>query len=159
MDQPEFMVSDTSADYAAAPDEFALIKKLNVDASLGHGAVISDESEIGRFAFRKDWLFRNGLNHKEIRLIGVKGDSMTPTIDDGDMLLIDTGCSEYQGDGVYVLRVDSELVAKRMQSDLSGGFFIKSDNAAYREIHIDKDSSLQVDVVAKVERVISISEP
>ena len=84
---------------------------------------------------------------------------MTPTIIEGDMLLIDTGCSEYHGDGVYVLRVDSELVAKRMQSDLAGGFFIKSDNSAYREIHIDKGSPLPVEVVAKVERVISISEP
>lgn len=114
--------------------EFALIPRYDVEAAAGPGKSVQVESEIGKMAFRRDWLRQKGLTPKDLVMIRIDGDSMSPTIRDGSLALVDTADAGPHKDGVYVLMVDGDLVAKRLQRDLAaGGLYIRSDNPAYRE--------------------------
>jgi phage repressor protein C with HTH and peptisase S24 domain len=61
----------------------------------------------------------------------VKGDSMQPTLWDGDEIVIDTRERRVDRDGIYVVTVRSDLKVKRIQVKMDGSLVIKSDNAAY----------------------------
>lgn len=139
----------------AAPDadtgvEFALVPQYDVEASAGHGAVVERESEIGKLAFRRDWLRQKGLSAKDLVVIRVTGDSMTPTIRPGSLLLVDTRQEQVKEDGIYVIMIDGHLIAKRLQLDIAGGgLFIRSDNPAYREQHLTADQASHLYIIGR----------
>ena len=50
-----------------------------------------------------------------LSIIRVDGDSMAPTLNAGDDILVDLGdCVDRLRDGIYVLRADDVLVVKRL---------------------------------------------
>lgn len=62
------------------------------------------------------------------------GDSMAPTIDRGDLLIVDVTSPTIRGEGVYVFAVDGQLdatVVKRVGMIPTGGLVIFSDNPLY----------------------------
>lgn len=131
-------------------EDFAMIPHLDVEVSVGHGREVFDESEIGRFAFRKDWLRQEGLNINDLSLVTVRGDSMEPTIQDGSLVLVDRSQQKVNDDAVYVMRVNNHLVAKRLQIDFTGGAYIRSDNVKYEPQHLDADQVKSLHIVGRV---------
>src|SRR3546814_3221150 len=80
------------------------------------------------------WLRRMALgNPRDLSVIRVTGDSMFPTLSDGDEILVDA--SDAAGrlrDGIYVLRVDGAIMVKRLAVNPAGhDFTVTSDNPAY----------------------------
>ncbi|MGH6729751.1 MAG: S24 family peptidase, partial [Sphingomicrobium sp.] len=63
------------------------------------------------------------------------GDSMAPTLNAGDDLLVDLGdCQERLRDGIYVLRIDDSVVVKRLAINPMGQrMTVQSDNPAYSD--------------------------
>ena len=74
---------------------------------------------------------------------------MAPTIRDGALALVDTSECVAVSDGVYVLQLDGHLMAKRLQSDFSGGVYVRSDNPAYREQHLSADLAANLRIVGR----------
>lgn len=76
------------------PDEvFVAIPHTTVRSSMGGGNVVESDPEPGcPYYFQRSWI-KNGLRAKpsDLRIMHVEGDSMTPTLHDGDIVLIDTG--------------------------------------------------------------------
>ena len=65
-------------------------------------------------------------------MIRVAGDSMLPTLADGDNILVDTDDRERLRDGIYVLRTDDALLVKRLSvNPATKRLAIRSDNDAY----------------------------
>lgn len=85
------------------------------------------ESEIGKLAFRRDWLRQKGLSAKDLVVIRVTGNSMSPTIRNGSLVLVDTHQEQVKEDGIYVVSWGGHLVAKRLQLDFAGGVYVISD--------------------------------
>jgi phage repressor protein C with HTH and peptisase S24 domain len=115
--------------------DFALVPMLDVKAAAGSGNDVHSEDLVARFAFRRDWLRRRGLTIAQLALITATGDSMQPTIHDGDVLLVHT-VSRFEGDGIYVLRADSGLLVKRLQRLPGGTVRVRSDNPAYEPFEV-----------------------
>lgn len=137
----------------ALGSEFALVPRLPVEAAAGAGSAVDNESEIGKLAFRRDWLRNKGLSAADLAVIRIKGDSMAPTIRDGALALVD--CRRHQekpkSDGIYVIRMDGDLIAKRVQIDLAGGgLYIKSDNPAYTEQCLTAEQADRLFIVGRV---------
>lgn len=109
--------------------QYFLVPQLSVHASAGNGYAVDAEDEIGRFAFRRDWLSKKVVNPDALRVITAKGRSMEPTVRDGDILLVDTSPQERLSDGIYVLNYQGESICKRLMRLLDGGLRICSDNA------------------------------
>lgn len=139
-----------SPSHADVGVEFQLVPQYDVEASAGGGGIVEREAEIGKLAFRHQWLREKGLSAKDLVVIRVRGDSMAPTIYGGSIVLVDTRQDHVTDDGIYVLLVGEHLVAKRLQVDLRGGLYIISDNPAYEEQHLTTKEAHELYIVGRV---------
>ncbi|HEX8572706.1 MAG TPA: S24 family peptidase [Allosphingosinicella sp.] len=110
------------------------IPRLDVEASAGPGALSAVERRLGRIGFDSAWLRRLSLSGaaERLSLIRVDGDSMAPTLYDGDEILVDRedGAARLR-DGIYVLRIEGTLVVKRVAVGPGGRISVRGDNDAY----------------------------
>lgn len=111
------------------------VARLEVGASAGPGALVDDESAVGQFSFDESWLRRVASGRPEdLSIIRVSGDSMLPTLSDGDDILVDrSDAGDRLRDGIYVLRRDDALSVKRISVNPAGGSVaVNSDNPDHR---------------------------
>ena len=111
------------------------VPRLALGASAGPGAMAHDEQAIGAFRFSARWLRGQGLDPAMLSAIAVKGDSMEPTLRDGDEILVDR-TPRRMADGIHVVRVDDALMVKRLDTARPGMIALLSDNPAYRPIEL-----------------------
>src|SRR5947199_6960381 len=110
------------------------IKRHAVMVSAGPGAVVTEELGKPYFAFDERWLKAlTPSTPSNLSVVRVEGDSMAPTLNAGDDILVDLGDSgERLRDGIYVLRIDDALVVKRIALNPVGRrVTVQSDNPAY----------------------------
>jgi phage repressor protein C with HTH and peptisase S24 domain len=122
------------ADDGTGPNGLVSVKRHPVFVSAGPGAVVTEELGKAYFGFEELWL--KGLTQSapaNLSIVRVEGDSMSPTLNAGDDILIDLGdAAERLRDGIYVLRIDDALVVKRLALNPVGRrVTIQSDNPAY----------------------------
>jgi Peptidase S24-like len=110
------------------------VPRLEVDAAAGAGALDNEERQAGHIAFDPAWLRRVARGAPEqLSIIRVAGDSMVPTLADGDDILVDRGDAAARlRDGIYVLRIEEALVVKRLAlNPAARTLSVRSDNPAY----------------------------
>ena len=112
---------------------FCAVPQLSVEASAGPGALPSGEAVLAHFGFDRRWLRTLSGTPDKLSIISVRGDSMQPTLAEGDDILVDTGdAADRLRDGIYVLRVEDALLVKRLaRNPATGRISIRSDNPAY----------------------------
>jgi phage repressor protein C with HTH and peptisase S24 domain len=117
----------------ARSDAPVVVPQLDVGASAGPGALPGDESPSAHMAFDAKWLRRLSRDPKRLSMIRVEGDSMLPTLADGDEILVDQGDgAERLRDGIYVLRMEGALIVKRLApSPVARRAAVRSDNPVY----------------------------
>jgi hypothetical protein len=127
------------------------VPRLALGASAGSGMLDVDEQAAGIMAFDAHWLRHLGVRPQHVSIIRVDGESMAPTLNDGDDIMVDHDDDALRlRDGVYVLRLDGVLMVKRIaMGPLRGRFSVISDNAHYPD-WMDIDPAL----VAIVGRVV-----
>ena len=130
---PETVLGGPQTEPAAAADAPVRVPQLDVGASAGPGTFPGDERPRSHLAFDSKWLRRLARDPKQLSTILVQGDSMLPTLSDGDEILVDRAdASARLRDGIYVLRIDGALMVKRLAlSPVGGRVTIKSDNPDY----------------------------
>ncbi len=121
---------------AEPADGLRSVKRHPVAVSAGPGAVVSEELGRPYFGFDERWLKAlTPSSPDRLSVVRVEGDSMAPTLNAGDDILVDLGDSgERLRDGIYVLRVDDALVVKRIALNPMGRrVIVQSDNPAYSD--------------------------
>ena len=118
---------------------FAPIPAHDWGAEAGPGSGFSDAAEFAAeksLMFSRAWLRRKGLVEQELMVIGVRGDSMTPELEDGDAVLIDKRPVERPNQrGIYFLRTHDGLNLKRVRVDRrSGDCYLMSANPVYSDL-------------------------
>ncbi|OOR97094.1 Cro/Cl family transcriptional regulator [Canicola haemoglobinophilus] len=120
-------------------------------ASAGFGAVNSDiyapEDYIG---LSKRWIDSRGLYRNSLAFIMAEGDSMYPTINDGDMLLINRNATTPRDGKIYVLRSGEQFWVKRVQGIINGIRLISDNKAIYDPIDVAFNEGLDFEVVGQV---------
>lgn len=126
------------------------VPRLSLGASAGSGSLDEDERTAGVMAFDANWLRHLGVRPQKVSIIRVDGESMAPTLNDGDEIMVDHEDDAARlRDGVYVLRLDGVLMVKRIALGPRRGLFsVLSDNAHYPD-WIDIDPALVV-IVGRV---------
>ncbi|WP_420143326.1 S24 family peptidase [Sphingobium sp.] len=126
------------------------VPRLALGASAGLGSLDDDERAAGVMAFDARWLRHLGVRPQRVSIIRVDGESMAPTLNDGDDIMVDHDDDATRlRDGVYVLRLDGVLMVKRIaMGPRRGGFSVVSDNPHYPD-WADIDPAL-VDIVGRV---------
>ncbi|HXH53564.1 MAG TPA: S24 family peptidase [Sphingomicrobium sp.] len=112
------------------------VRRDAVRVSAGPGAIAADESGKPYFAFDDRWLRAlTATPASQLTIIRVEGDSMAPTLNTGDDILVDLADrTERLRDGIYVLRVDDALLVKRLAlNPVARRVTVQSDNPAYAD--------------------------
>lgn len=109
-----------------------LIPKLAVGASAGPGSINEAETLAGKIGFDEKWLRKQGLDPAKLSLIRVEGDSMSPTLNHGDDIMVDNRAAlAAPRDGIHVIRLEDALMVKRIAHGPAGRVSVLSDNPAY----------------------------
>jgi len=116
-----------SKDIGSADESWADIMGVRQAVALGAGSEPDEYAETHKLKFRSDSLMRKHLRPERLAVVYGKGDSMYPTIKDGDAILIDTSDREPRDDKLFVITYGRDLFAKRL-INLGGKWFIDSDN-------------------------------
>lgn len=117
----------------------------------GHGAHGGDFDSAGGLAFRPGSLQRQGLSVDRCEAIPVTGDSMSPTIKDGDAVLYNRAETQPRAGKIYVINLPDEGgVVKRLFLE-NGMLRVASDNPdkQYQDRFFDPDTE-QVQVLGRV---------
>ncbi len=128
------------------------IPVLLTEASMGAGQDIEDlETVVTSLSLTSDWFreYLPSVKPKDVRVISGRGNSMSPTFNDGDLLLVDTSMRVVDIDGVYALRAHGRLFVKTVRQRLDGTFEISSDNPSVKTVDILKGDH-EVDVLGRV---------
>lgn len=110
------------------------VRRHPVSVSAGPGALVTEGPGEACFGFDERWLKAlTATPPSKLSIVRVEGDSMAPTLNSGDEILVDPGDSaERLRDGIYVLRIDDAVVVKRLALNPTGlEVAVKSDNPAY----------------------------
>ena len=89
-------------------------------------------------------------------LVEINGNSMEPTLEDGDYALVDPDNIDYVKNKIYVVTYNDESFIKRMVMDAKSKIvMLKSDNPEYEDILITKDMQVYLKIEGRVIQVIS----
>lgn len=113
------------------------VPRLALGASAGPGVLSADEQPVGALRFSTRWLRGQGLDPAMLSAIAVSGDSMDPTLRDGDEILVDRTPRPLR-DGIHVVRLGDALLVKRIATRKPGKIALISDNPAYRTIKLSR---------------------
>ena len=128
--------------------EYRLVPEYNVRVSAGHGEYQGIEVVKRQLQIPQIWLPENG----QLGLVRVEGDSMFPTINNGDYVAVEFG-SGYTADGLYLIRVDDTAFVKRLQRKF-GEIRIISDNPQYEEMQISPDDGNEFSLIGRVTLIV-----
>lgn len=126
---------------------------LDVSASAGHGSIAgSDVIDIVHsieYASDQAKIMFGSRPESVVKVINVRGDSMSGTLEPGDLIFVDISVRHFDGDGIYVFAFDGKIHVKRLQT-VPDKILVLSDNHAYREWFIDKDNEDRFFIHGKV---------
>ncbi len=145
------LAHETTPGSPLVDEDFVMVPRYDVHGSAGHGAVIHSEQVVDYLAFRSDWV-RNalGVAHKDLVLISVKGDSMEPTLSNGDLILVDISEQHVEDSAIYVLKNLDRLLVKRLQHKLDGTVVVKCDNRRYDSETYSPETASALVIVGRV---------
>ena len=116
---------------------------LSHEVSAGHGLEPCETEVIDRVVVDKDKFFPGVPPHKIDGVI-VKGDSMEPTLYEGDYVFLyrfDWDEEIEKIDDIYVINVDNQLKVKRLNFMLNGNIRVISDNPKYKPEEINPNET------------------
>ncbi|QLW43636.1 helix-turn-helix transcriptional regulator [Citrobacter sp. RHBSTW-00524] len=126
---------------------------LDLTVSAGPGVINSEFVEVLRsveYSVEDARQMFNGRKQEQIRIINVRGDSMSGTIEPGDLLFVDISIQHFDGDGIYAFLYDETAHVKRLQK-MKDKLLVISDNQTYRPWEpIEKEEMNKIFVFGKV---------
>lgn len=128
-----------------------LVSVYDVQAGAGNGIVVHDEAAVAQLAFPPGYLAQlTRARPADLAIIGVKGDSMLPTLADDDLVMIDRTKLDLSFDGLFVIRDGGDaLLVKRIGRASKRGFVsIISDN---RNVYPAVEKAIEeIEVIGRV---------
>jgi len=117
------------ADGSEIDERYAHIPQYSAKAAAGFGHENPHVETLATLAFKLDWLRTKGVKADHLFVMYADGDSMWPTVNDHDVLLVDTSRTEATDGHVFVLTSnDRGSIVKRLVQSPLGGWIIRSDN-------------------------------
>ena len=138
-------------------EEIVTLIHKNIFVGCGNGAFNDDFPEIIR---RLDVPRKNlvllfpGLDVENLTLVGIKGDSMEPTLPQRALAFVDDRIRHFDGDGIYAFFYDDGAYMKRLQK-VPSRLIAHSDNPKYSAFNIDPEAA-PFQIVAKFVAVLPL---
>lgn len=116
--------------YEDGDAEFIPIKVMRLKLSAGisgYGAEPDLTVKSAPIVFQREWMEKNGLFPEDLIALKIKGDSMDPSLRDGDLVVINVADKVPRDGMVYAVNFDGEDVVKRMTYE-NREWWLVSDN-------------------------------
>lgn len=129
------------------------VEVLDIAASMGFGKPQPDgDTIVDHLRLSVQWVKNNIHISKpeNLAVITGYGDSMAPTYQDGDILLVDRGIDRLAVDAVYVMAFKKELYIKRIQRRPNGTYRMISDNDHYDPYDFSESDLKELEVLGRV---------
>jgi SOS-response transcriptional repressor LexA len=125
----------------------------DIYASAGGGALNYDETDES-ISLDSEMVAHLGGESaiKNLQALNVLGDSMEPTLNDGDIVFVDRNSTNPNKAGVYIVATPVGLFIKRLQLQSNGFVALVSDNKIYSDEIV---SAEDVEVLGKVVGALS----
>ncbi|MDY7000750.1 MAG: S24 family peptidase [Thermodesulfobacteriota bacterium] len=134
---------------AGSPEGYDFVPMAEAGFAAHGGGLETQPRVLASYAFRTEWLLRKG-RIESMRLVRVTGESMEPTLEDNDMVLVDLSRTDILVGRIYAVRMDNEIVVKRLEKK-PGKLMLVSDNRAlYEPLEIDLGKYVNVEVLGRV---------
>lgn len=115
----------------------------------GPGGEEQNNGVVDWLHFKSKWLNSKG-NVSDMKLFRIRGLSMSPTLEEGDLILIDSSRKEIVTGHMFLIRINDELMVKRLES-VPGKILFHSDNPEYKTIELSTaDESQEVEIYGRV---------
>ena len=145
----EYLINGTVDTNNIKTSKNFLVPILNQELSAGNGELLPDNDVIQGLLALPAWLRKQYGN--SIAALYVHGDSMQPTLNDGDMVVCDS-LGWDNSDGVYAIRMNGNGYVKRIQV-ANNKILIISDNSRYKIIEEPLETE-NLQIIGKVRLVI-----
>lgn len=140
---------NTIKEESDALKDSVVVEMTSLRLSAGPGQEWTDASVTGEKLCIPKRVARRYPHNSDFAGAQVVGDSMEPTLHDGEPVVYVQNF--IQGDGIYVLAVNGELLVKRLQFDrIFNVLHIISDNTRYRPVEIPMEGLDNVRILGKV---------
>lgn len=133
------IASDVKQNYN---DCYALPVRGNIEASMGYGITVYDETQTATYIISKTLAKDLDISPTNSEVIFAKGDSMEPTIFGGDSLIIDLSKKNIIDGVIYCIRLDGQLLIKRLQRLSRDTVGIVSDNQKYKPREVSLNTNI-----------------
>jgi len=102
---------------------------------------------VAGLGFCRFWLSKHGMDASHLAGLYMQGNSMEPTIANGDTVLVNITQRDIVDGGIYALRGENAMIIKRVQNELDGRLRLISDNPVFKAIEI---AHTELDVIGRV---------
>jgi hypothetical protein len=144
-------VAEKIGSFFTKPDE-VVIEMIDATACCGDGIDNLPEKVCGHWKLPlAEFKSLASGNPNNIKMLRVQGDSMQPTINEGDFVWVDVSNNYASSDGIYLIRMSTGLAVKRLQAGLSN-VVIKSDNPTYSDITAEVG---ELKIIGKVVHILN----
>jgi len=124
-------------------------------AAAGHGAINYDEVP-HPMSFDRNFLQQHFgiISVKNLHIINAIGNSMEPTIKEGELLMVNPFENEsmhIKDGGIYVMSCNNSILVKRIKHNpINGNLTLISDNKEYDDIPVSKDEFESCHIIGRV---------
>ncbi len=138
-------------------DDCIEIDHIHINPSCGKGTVVLDEAEITPIKLGTQMIQSVlKISHPHnLKTFKACGDSMETIIEDGDMLLVDTGRTDFTNGGIFLLTINNDWFVKRLRKRLSGELDVISDNEKYPVETFKPNDDIEIVVKGRVVKNLS----
>lgn len=139
----------------AGSTAFLFVPLFDAQASMGRGRPLPEhDAVVDHLMLSRSWIrvqLPTVSSPDNLAVLTATGDSMRPTFDDGDLLVIDRGVTDIRVDAVYVLALRDELYVKRIQRRITdGAWIVRSDNNLYDPVVVSDGDADGLRVLGRV---------
>lgn len=128
--------SDTGTSYVR-------VEQLDAEGAMGEGVINDDYPDVIRSVDFTEPYIRALIGHVppagQLKLITGRGNSMAPLIMPGDVVVVDTGCTSFEGDGIYLVNLGNGQQIKALQ-DRGDSIYVVSVNTVFGPVPVTGDT-------------------
>lgn len=98
------------------------------------------------------------LETNDIAMLTMFNDSMSPTIEKGEVVLVNTACQKYAGEGIYIFVMNNELYVRRLRQTPDGILQANASNeTAGTSFEITQNNVEKMQILGKCQRVLTLN--
>ena len=146
--QPESADNETATRLVIHPRDHSFLPIFDLDESAKQNVLIESDSVHDLIGFDNEFLkTKFGLTKDNAGFVNIVSDAMYPTLSEGELALINTDVTSFNSDGIYLFKVNNQLLVKRIQLLPTGSINIISDNQKYSNFELSQQQIDESEIV------------